>query len=258
MFHPTRVNYQGPSKLGIEIEDIYLPSSDNVVLHGWRLPAVGETQGSVVFLHGNGENISSHIGGVYWLPEHGYEVFLFDYRGYGQSTGTADIHGVMQDAQRMITYGREQALSAGHDVTVLGHSMGGSIAIYALAQLSDKSGINGLVTLSAFSDYHLITRDALVNHWLTRPLRWPLSFLVSNRYRPVAAIGQLSPMPVFIMHSKNDEIIPVYHGRHLFDAAGPPRFYRALEGAHNQALSLNQNHERLLDILNRLHSVNPL
>lgn len=76
MFHPTRINYSEPSKLGIETEDIYLPGSDGVVLHGWRLPVVGQSKGSVVFLHGNGENISSHIGGVYWLPQYGYEVFL--------------------------------------------------------------------------------------------------------------------------------------------------------------------------------------
>jgi alpha-beta hydrolase superfamily lysophospholipase len=253
MFHPTRVTYSEPNELGIKTDDIYIPSSDDIVLHGWRLPAVGKTRGSVVYLHGNAENISSHIGAVYWLPQHGYEVFLFDYRGYGRSTGTADIHGVMQDAQRMIAYAQQQASSADQNLTIMGHSMGGSIAIYALAQLPDKSPIKGLITLSAFSDYHLITRDALANHWLTRPLRWPLSFLVSNRYRPLDAIGKLSPIPVFIMHSAADEIIPVYHGQQLFDSAGPPRFYVELQGAHNQVLTLRQNHQRLLKILDTLH-----
>lgn len=253
MFYPSRVDYQGSARLGVETEDIYLPSNDDVVLHGWRLQALGDTRGSVVFLHGNGENISSHIGSVYWLSQHGYDVLLFDYRGYGRSTGTAEIHGVIQDAQRMIAYGQEQALSAGYKVTVLGHSMGGSIAIYALAQLPDQSGVNGLITVSAFSDYHLITRDALANHWVTRPLRWPLSFLVSNRYRPIDFIGKLSPIPVFIMHSQTDDIVPVYHGQHLFESAGPPRFYENLPGAHNQVLAIRQNRKRLLEILNTLH-----
>jgi hypothetical protein len=253
MFQPSRVKYSEPGELGIATEDVYIHSSAGVVLHGWRLPAVGQTSGSVVFLHGNAENISSHIGGIYWLPEYGYEVFLFDYRGYGRSTGTTELDGVMHDAQSMISYARGHASSADHSVTVLGHSMGGSIAISALAQLPDKSGINGLITISAFSDYRLITRDALASHWLTRPLRWPLSFTVSNRYRPVDAIGKLSPIPVFVMHSEADEIVPPHHAQELFDAARPPRFREELQGTHNQVLMLSANRERLLEILEILN-----
>jgi fermentation-respiration switch protein FrsA (DUF1100 family) len=253
IFQPTRFKYSEPGELGIETEDVYIHNSADVVLHGWRLPAVGQTRGSVVFLHGNAENISSHIGGVYWLPKNGYEVFLFDYRGYGRSTGAAELDGVMHDAQRMIAYAREHASSVDRSVTVLGHSMGGSIAIYALAQLSDKSGFNGLITISAFSDYHLITRDALASHWLTRPMRWPLSFTVSNRYRPVDAIRKLSPIPVFVMHSEADEIIPTYHAQQLFDSARPPRFHEELQGTHNQVLTLSQNHARLLEVLETLN-----
>lgn len=138
-------------------------------------------------------------------------------------------------------------------VTVLGHSIGGSIAIAALARLEDKSGINGLITISAFSDYHLIVRDALAGYWLTRPLRWPLSFTVSNRYRPADSIGKLSPIPVFIMHADADEIIPAYHAQQLFDAAGPPRFHAQLQGGHNEVLALPDNQGRLIKILDALN-----
>jgi fermentation-respiration switch protein FrsA (DUF1100 family) len=131
--------------------------------------------------------------------------------------------------------------------------MGGSIAIYALAQLPDKSAVNGLISISAFSDYHQITRDALGGHWLTRLLRWPLSFAISNRYRPVDVIGKLSPIPVFILHSKADEIVSEQHAQQLFDAAGPPKFQGELEGTHNQVLALKRNHERLLEILETLN-----
>jgi hypothetical protein len=253
IFQPTRIRYSEPARRGITVENLYIDSSDGVVLHGWRLPAVGPVRGSVVFLHGNAENISSHIGGVYWLAGYGYEVFLFDYRGYGRSTGTPQIDGVMHDAQRMITYARGHASSADHSVTVLGQSMGGSVAIYALAALPDRSGINGLITISAFSDYHLITRDALASHWLTRLLRWPLSFTVSNRYRPLDAIGKLSPVPVFVLYSEADEIVSTEHAQQLFESACPPRFLEALEGTHNRVLALRENRERLLEILGTLN-----
>ena len=253
IFQPTGIQYSEPGRLGIDVEDLYIDSTDGVALHGWRLPAVRPARGSVVFLHGNAENISSHVGGVYWLPAYGYEVLLFDYRGYGRSTGAAELDGVMHDAQRMIAYARGHASSAGHSVTVMGQSMGGSIAISALAALPDKSGINGLITISAFSDYQQITRDALAGHWLTSPLRWPLSFTVSNRYRPADAIGKLSPIPVFVLYSEADEIVSANHAQQLFAAAGAPRYIEELQGTHNQVLALRGNHQRLLEILDTLN-----
>jgi alpha-beta hydrolase superfamily lysophospholipase len=254
IFQPTSIQYTNPEQRGIVTEDLFIPSSDDVVLHGWRLPAVGKVRGSVVFLHGNAENISSHIGGVYWLPERGFEVFLFDYRGYGRSGGAADLDGVLHDAEHMIDYARRNALSEAHSVTVLGHSMGGSIAISALAMLADKTGINGLITISAFSDYHQVARDALAGYWLTRPLRWPLSFTISNRYRPADTIRQLSPVPVYIMQADADEIIPAYHAQQLFDAAATPKYLGQLAGGHNEVLSKPDNQQRLTEILQALNS----
>jgi len=249
IFQPTSVRYSDPARHGIALEDLYIPSTDGVVLHGWHLPAQGQARGSALFLHGNGENISSHIGSVYWLPAYGYEVFLFDYRGYGRSTGTADLDGVMQDAQSMIAYARDH-LSAGHKgLTVLGHSMGGSIAIYALAQLPDRHGINALVSVDAFADYRQVTRDALSGHWLTWAFQWPLSLTISNRYRPADYIGRLSPLPVYILHSADDEIIPPEHAELLFQAAGRPRYRYYLRGGHNQILALSPNRKQLLEIL---------
>lgn len=251
VFQPTRVSYSDPARHGIEIEDLYIGSTDGVVLHGWHLPARGQVRGSILFLHGNGENISSHVGSVYWLPAYGYEVFLFDYRGYGRSTGTVGIDGVMRDAGCMIAYARDHA-GGGRGLTVLGHSMGGSIAIYALAKLPDRHAIDALVSVDAFADYRQVTRDALSRHWLTRLLRWPLSLTISNRYRPADYIGRLSPLPVFILHSVNDEIIPLEHARILYEAAGAPRYLYYLHGSHNQVLALDGNRRQLLAILDGL------
>ena len=252
MFQPTSVRYSDPAGHGIELEDLNIESTDGVTLHGWHLPAQGTLRGSILFLHGNGANISSHIGGVYWLPAYGYEVFLFDYRGYGGSTGTAELDGVMRDAQTMIAYARDHLGPGSAGLTVLGHSMGGSIAIHALAQLPDRHEIDALVCVDAFADYRRVTRDALSAHWLTWAFQWPLSLTIDNRYRPADYIGALAPLPVFILHSKDDEIIPPEHADVLFQAAGQPRYRYELQGTHNQVLGLKQNQTLLLEILDRV------
>jgi alpha-beta hydrolase superfamily lysophospholipase len=254
MFQPTGVRYSDPAAHGIQLEDLFIESSDGVVLHGWHLPAQGTTRGSVLFLHGNGENISSHVGSVYWLPAYGYEVFLFDYRGYGRSGGSAELDGVMRDAVNMITWARDHAAAGSHGLTILGHSMGGSIAIYALAELPDRHGLNALVSVDAFGDYRQITRDALSGHWLTWAFQWPLSLTISNRYRPADYIGRLSPLPVFILHSEDDKIVPAAHADTLFQAAGQPRFRLYLRGGHNQILALGANRELLLEVLAGLNT----
>ena len=84
-----------PARIGLAYQDVYLPTPDGVRLHGWYLPAQGEARGTLLFLHGNAENISTHIASVYWLPAQHYNVLLIDYRGYGESTGTPTLPGLV-------------------------------------------------------------------------------------------------------------------------------------------------------------------
>ena len=83
-FYPTRQLERTPNDIGLRYQDVYFESSDGTRLHGWYLPAAVEERSAVlatiVHLHGNAENMSTHIGAVHWLPQHGYDVFLFDYR----------------------------------------------------------------------------------------------------------------------------------------------------------------------------------
>ena len=103
-FQPHKQHYRDPGKIGLAFEDVYFPTNDNLKLHGWFLPAQGEVKGTVLFLHGNAENISTHIGSVYWLPARGFNVFLPDYRGYGKSEGAPSLAGSMADIESALAY----------------------------------------------------------------------------------------------------------------------------------------------------------
>ena len=255
LFQPVKQQLFDPATFNIQVEEHYITSDTDIKLHGWRLPSKTDTRGTLVFLHGNAENISSHVGSVYWLPEHGYEVFLFDYRGFGKSTGATEISGMVRDTENMIVYASRHARSADHKVTVLGHSMGGSLAIAAVANIEDKSSINALITISAFSDYRLITREVLSQHWFTNVFSWPMSFTISNQYRPVSIVSEISPVPLYIMHSRDDEIIPVHHADKLFAAAKFPKNRIQLEGSHNMALVVKKNRQQLLNILQNINAI---
>ena len=249
LFQPVREALFNHVEHGLAVENIYI--EQDMRLHGWRLPAHGKSKGILLFFHGNGENISSHVGSVFWLPEKGYEVYLFDYRGYGQSDGIPEINGVVEDSVQMLKYAVNAARESGLKLFVLGHSLGGSLAITAMARLEGRAEVTALITANAFSDYRRVTRDILSQHWLTGLLRWPLSLLISNRYRPLDVITDIAPVPVYILHSEADKIIPARHADALYKVASQPKFLVKTVGGHNQNFALPENRKLLLDILEK-------
>ena len=214
IFYPMREHVLTPDALGIKYQDIFVETADELQLHGWKLFTEAEPRGALLFFHGNAENISTHIGNVFWLVERGYEVYLFDYRGYGRSQGEAELDPIVDDMQRLIGF-TVTALPADRNLIVMGQSLGASLSIYAIAHSRHRDRIAALVSVAAFSDYHDIAQDALAKSWLFWFFQWPLSKTISNTYSPVESVARVAPVPIFIMHSAQDEIIPFYHAQRL-------------------------------------------
>lgn len=251
LFIPTRQHVLTPDKVQVKYTDVNLTSSDGVQLHGWYLPAAAAVRGSVLFLHGNGENISTHLAMVYWLPAAGYDVYLFDYRGYGASQGEVDLDGSMADIEAMIGYVATHK-STPQKLVVLGHSLGASMGIYALAHTAHKQDIAGMISIGAFSDYGAVTRDVLSRSWITWLFQWPLSLAMDNRFSPKRYIADIAPVPVVLLHSESDEVIERYHAGILLQAAREPRYYQGLRGDHNHVLRDPHNRQILLGYLAQL------
>lgn len=243
-FQPMERHLFSPSDLGLEYHDVYFPSLDGARLHGWWLPARHEARGSVLFLHGNAENISTHIGSVMFLPEQGLNVFLFDYRGYGRSQGTAYLEGLMMDVEAGLN--QLHALDETSNLAVFGQSLGAALAIVAVANSVHKDEIEVLVADSGFTSFREITREKLSGHWLTWLFQWPMSMTVIDKYRPVDEIGKLSPTAVILVHSMADRVVPFRHGQRLYDNSREPRALWVLQNSrHNQFFSERRNQQEL-------------
>lgn len=249
IFYPTDDQYYTPTSLGIKHEEIFLKTRDGLRLHGWWLNSSQPKKANIVYVHGNAQNISAHIASVAWLTKKGFDVFLFDYRGYGISQGETEINGVISDALDAIEYGIKRSVKEKVPVFVLGQSLGASLSIYAVANSPVKNNIESLIAVSAFSDYHQITQEALSNWWLTWILQWPLSLTINNDYRPLDHIADISPTPLVIMHSKQDEVIPYHHAIDLFAAAKTPKQLIELNDKHNNVLLMKSNRKFLLEYL---------
>lgn len=252
-FQPMREHVLTPDKAGLAFEDVYFESADGTRLHAWWLPAKGRARGTVFHLHGNAENISTHIGAVYWLPERGYNVFLPDYRGYGTSQGTPALPGVMADIEAAFS-----TLLARRDVdakriAVFGQSLGGSLAIYFTAHTRQRAAIRALVVESPFSSYRAITREKLSELWITWPFQWLPWLTVNEDYSPLPAVGSVSPIPLLVIHGDRDAIVPMHHGKQLYEAAREPKqLWIVPGGGHTAAMSGIEYRDRLVEYLKRV------
>ncbi len=245
-----------PDAADISYEDIFIDTADGLKLHGWKLhadvqPLEGKTAGNILFFHGNGDNVSTQLPNTFWLAKAGYDIYVFDYRGYGRSQGEAELDAVITDMELMIAYVANQ-LAGDEKLIVMGHSLGASMSIYSVAHSRYRDRIEALITIEAFSDYHDVTQDVLSKSWLFWLLQWPLSFTVDNTYQPLAAIALVSPIPVFIMHSESDEMVDIYHANRLYEAAKEPKSFALIDSGHNNILISKENRQVLLDYLKTL------
>ena len=251
LFVPSKQFYYTPDVVDVDYDNVYITSADSTRLHGWRLKTEQARKGNVLYLHGNGENISTHFANLYWLLDYGYDGYIFDYRGYGLSEGEPDLDGAVSDVAAMLDYIIEQ--SNDHEqVIVIGHSMGGALAIYSVATSELKDRLTALVSIETFSDYRDITQDVLSNSWLTWLLQWPLSYTMDNSYSPVEVIDQVSPLPLLIMHSRRDLMIDYYHAERLYEAAAEPKQLVEIDSDHNHIFRAQGNRELLMDFIDSL------
>jgi hypothetical protein len=256
LFQPMGPLIRTPDEVGLAWRDVDFVAADGVRLHGWFLPADrpgdGEDGCTVVFVHGNAENISTHLGSVWWMPARGINVLLVDYRGYGRSEGLPTLDGLHLD----VLAGIDAALAAeGVDpdrIAVFGQSLGGSLAISALARSGAHDRVRALVVEGAFTDYREITRQKLADFWLTWPFQWPLSYTVDGDYVPVEDIARLGDLPVLIIHGLADAVIPPEHAEALKAAArGPAELWLVPGAGHIQVLTSVIYQDRLAGWLAR-------
>ncbi|MDR0770279.1 MAG: alpha/beta hydrolase [Burkholderiales bacterium] len=216
-YYPSKTDHGNPGQDGLKYETVRFTSRDGTSLSGWFLPATDvsdprNAKATVVHVHGNAENISAHWPLVGWLPSRGYNVFLFDYRGFGHSAGTPTPKGVFEDTQSAFDYVRTRADVDPEKLLVFGQSLGGSNAIAAVGA-GNRAGIRAIAVEGTFYSYAAIANDKLFG----------AGSLTNNDYSANRHIGKLPPIPLLLIHGTDDAIVPYRHSERLFAVAGEPK-----------------------------------
>ncbi len=248
-FAPDNIEYDSPKRKKLKYEDIYFKSTDGTKLHAWFIPAKNQNainaKASVIQFHGNSQNLSSNWQLVEWLPEHGYNVFVFDYRGYGKSQGKiTTLKGFYEDGVSALNYLHSRQDIDVNKIFVLGQSIGVSSALNAINQNKSHINIKGVILEGGFYSYSKIAEDYYKFSGL----------FVDDSYSPANFIDKISPIPLMIMHGVNDEVINYRHGEMLYEKAKQPKTFIPVRGGHIKAFFLETGKEYqkiMLDFLEK-------
>lgn len=222
-YQPDNILYDTPINAGLNFEEVTFASADGTLLTGWFIPAQGrapqDAKGTVIHLHGNAQNMSAHWRFAEWLPRQGYNLFVFDYRGYGTSQGSPDLDGVLADSIAAIDYARHRPDSTPDRLIVYGQSLGGTNAIGAVVKGS-RQGIRALIVESTFSSYSQIAHDKVPG----------AGWLMSDRHSADRLIDQIAPIPLLLVHGNQDKVIHHRHSEKLLALAKAPKQLIVLDG----------------------------
>ncbi len=219
VYYPEPVLSADPDSIGLYFESISFETTDGVKLFGWFVPSES-ARGVILFCHGNAGNISHRLESIQIFHRLGLDVFIFDYRGYGQSEGKPTEHGTYKDAEAAWRYLIEERQVPPKEVIVFGRSLGGAVASW----LAQSHTPGALILESTFTSLPDIA--AKLYPYL------PVKLLLRYKYDTAEYLGKVN-CPVLIVHSRDDEIMPFSQGERLFEMAKEPKKFLEITGTHN-------------------------
>jgi len=211
-----------PSQMDMEFEDVRLETSDGETLGAWFVPTASGAPdaATILFCHGNAGDIGDRVGSLRTFHDLGLNVLIFDYRGYGDSTGKPSEKGTYRDVKAAWDYLSEERKIAPGRIVVFGRSLGGSVASWLAPQVE----AGALILESTFTS----APDMASQMFPFLPVRWLTRF----RYDTLARMKDIK-CPVLVAHSRRDQMIPFSHAKRIFEAANEPKKFVEFPGGHN-------------------------
>lgn len=230
---PGREIVQTPQDIGLTYEEVELVTEDRIELYGWFIPAV-KARGVLLFCHGNAGNISHRLESIKIFHDLGLSVFIFDYRGYGRSEGKVSEQGTYRDAEAAWEYLVKEKQISSDKIIFFGRSIGSGVATW----LAVKNRPEALILESAFTSIPDLGQELYPY--------FPIKFLCRIKYSNLKNLERIK-CPILIIHSRDDEIVSIEHGKRLFEVAGEPKEFLKIRGSHDDGfiVSLEEYKEGL-------------
>lgn len=203
------------------IESLVFESTNGNKLNAWILKPK-ETVPTITLLHfhGNAGFLVSQFKAISPLIKHGFQIFMFDYSGFGFSEGKPSRKNVLIDALSALTYVKTRSDVKDTKLVIYGQSLGGHLSAVVAEQR--EAEIDGLVIEGAFSSHKDIAAEMAGVFG---------RIFVCEQYCAFKSIRNFKK-PVLVIHSTEDKVIPFKMGKKIFDNANIPKEFYEIEKCH--------------------------
>ena len=234
IFYPGLLTEDFRYKLGPGDEEVFFNTDDAERLNGLYFRR--DSEYVILYFHGNAGDLSGWQFVAEDFSGLGYNFFIFDYRGYGKSSGRLSEKGLYKDAEAAYGFLLGKGFSP-ENIILYGRSIGTGVALDLAARTSCK----GLILEAPYSSLSRLANEKL-------PFFFP-SLYLRYRFDNIGKINEVS-CPVIFLHGSDDTLIPPSHSVKLFDSfTGKKKMIIVDRGSHNDLHAFRQYDEFLKDVL---------
>ncbi len=250
--YPSTDGEHLPVAMGVIPDELYFNSygtlASKETLHGWHFQHPNADAPLVLFSHGNSGNITIRASLCEMMLESGASVFVYDYRGFGKSTGIPNVEGVCQDGLAAYDFIVNKFSIPPDKIFLYGESLGAAISSYIASQRKSA----GLILQSGYSSLRNIAGETV------RALHLYPSWLFPMPGKNSREILSVAHPPLLIIHGLLDKVVAFHHAQTLFDSASQPKQLLALPAsAHSDLITTSRElvTETLTDFFTRSTAV---
>ncbi|MGB0452761.1 MAG: alpha/beta hydrolase [Bacteriovoracaceae bacterium] len=252
-YKPEHERFYSPSLLGFVSEDFSFTSADGETIKGLKiLSKQSPVKGQFVYFQNYQKNMNHDFKEIAWLSEHGYDVILFDYRGYGESSENPSPWKTHQEALGLFQY-LENHIEG--KLIIYCQGLGGIICMRAIPEWQNNDQADLVILDSSFLSYIELVRYKMKQSWWTRWFTFVLTYEFDETY---SAKGWVSKIPslIFLIHGEDDKVVPLQFGEEIYEnIKNKTSFWKIQNSGHAETFKNKERrfyfHQEMERILNQ-------
>ncbi len=233
LYFPNSTRYVNEKKLEFQPTEVVLPYKEHSDHLSWYFESDQKNRKpiTIVFTHGNGQNMSAHFRSLYWSVFEGFNFLIVGYPGYGPNEGSPSARATVEVTKEAIRWVQKNRPS--DSILIFGQSLGGNIALRAVSEMQDFSPC-AVAIEGSFLSYRKIASATLKRSWFTWPFQW-LPYLVVGDANSAGKNIQAVPASAayLVIHGTKDETIPFEMGKELYDSLPEKKTFWAVENGQH-------------------------